>query len=533
MMAKKNSNRSAIIRENLELLIPEPPKEWMQMRWGTVNAAGTQVMLDGDTVALPAQTVSLVPLVPGSRVAVDRHGKTTRITGTVGGVGGAGAVDFLTDLKAPVYIGHRGSPVVYPEHSLEGYRAVALDGFCPEQDVRELADGTLVCIHDATTNRTMDVNATVASMTKAEWLKARINPAVKGGDTAQPALFEHVLDDLGGTILLLPELKTLTVGACDKFIAAIKKRGLERAVIVQCSNYDLAVRMAQAGLAALFLVGTGSAIPFSQMVADGIQYIGPSRTAPASVIADGNAAGLRSLAYTMLTKEQGDTQLARGAFGLFCDDPWTVSDQIPVKTVFEPNGTSWPGAYGYTRTPGVGNSPATHNQWRINVDGVVSGSELNGNIYHLNLPVMGLVKPPFKLYFDVNFERSGTQTSLVGFYLWKNLTDPTALFEDAAVPGQWGYTGGVRRNGNIHLWKYLNGSTASAVASSTGTTIAPENMMGTATMMVHVTSTEVMISSNSAPAVTVADTSNIGDLQLGIRWARSRAEVRNIRYENL
>lgn len=61
-------------------------KRALRLVWGTVQTDGT-VLLDGDTVPLPATTPSLVDLVPTTRVAVDRQGLATRIVGTLGAAG--------------------------------------------------------------------------------------------------------------------------------------------------------------------------------------------------------------------------------------------------------------------------------------------------------------------------------------------------------------------------------------------------------------------------------------------------------------
>lgn len=59
----------------------------MRLQWGTVTSANL-VLLDGDTAPLPASTPTLVPLVAGARVAVDRNGTALRIIGALP-VGGA------------------------------------------------------------------------------------------------------------------------------------------------------------------------------------------------------------------------------------------------------------------------------------------------------------------------------------------------------------------------------------------------------------------------------------------------------------
>jgi glycerophosphoryl diester phosphodiesterase len=64
---------------------------------------------------------------------------------------------------------HRGSSASLPEHTIEAYeRAIeeGVDGF--ECDVRLSRDGHLVCIHDASINRTSNGRGRVSALTLAE-----------------------------------------------------------------------------------------------------------------------------------------------------------------------------------------------------------------------------------------------------------------------------------------------------------------------------------------------------------------------------
>lgn len=57
-------------------------QSYVHWEWGTVNENG-QVLLDTDTQTLPDDTTSLVPLVPGQRVRVDRQGTFLCIAGAM------------------------------------------------------------------------------------------------------------------------------------------------------------------------------------------------------------------------------------------------------------------------------------------------------------------------------------------------------------------------------------------------------------------------------------------------------------------
>lgn len=69
----------------------------------------------------------------------------------------------------PLIIGHRGSPQLAPENTLESFRLAweqGADGI--EADFRLTADGRIVCMHDATTARTTNGNLRIAEATLAE-----------------------------------------------------------------------------------------------------------------------------------------------------------------------------------------------------------------------------------------------------------------------------------------------------------------------------------------------------------------------------
>ena len=67
--------------------------------------------------------------------------------------------DHLLGLGAdgPVVVAHRGDRVHHPENTLAAFQAAAeLGAPMQEFDVRVTRDGALVCLHDATLDRTTD-----------------------------------------------------------------------------------------------------------------------------------------------------------------------------------------------------------------------------------------------------------------------------------------------------------------------------------------------------------------------------------------
>ncbi|MHC5011721.1 MAG: glycerophosphodiester phosphodiesterase family protein, partial [Planctomycetota bacterium] len=61
------------------------------------------------------------------------------------------------DLPHPILEGHRGAAGECPENTLAGFRRAAEAGVdAIETDLRITADGEVVCIHDATVERTTD-----------------------------------------------------------------------------------------------------------------------------------------------------------------------------------------------------------------------------------------------------------------------------------------------------------------------------------------------------------------------------------------
>src|SRR5881396_282402 len=68
----------------------------------------------------------------------------------------------------PLVVGHRGLMQAAPECTLAGFRACLALRVGFEFDVRRTKDGTLVCLHDATLDRTTDGRGSLADLTFAQ-----------------------------------------------------------------------------------------------------------------------------------------------------------------------------------------------------------------------------------------------------------------------------------------------------------------------------------------------------------------------------
>lgn len=233
--------------------------------------------------------------------------------------------DLLASVQDPLVIAHRGGALVYPEHSMEGYRAAADAGFAAEPDIQFLADGTPVAIHDPDVDRTMTgIAGPVSDLTLAEWTSGRIKPAPVGGATATPVTFAEVLDKIGGDTLLVPEVKPgATPEEVDTVIDMIEERDLGRDVLTQSGDYAAVQQMLDAGLECLYL--TGRDLPPEspeQLNTDGVDWVGADRRMTPADVELLTDAGIRVIAYTIQTQAELDA-LPDSYVGYFSDDPWS------------------------------------------------------------------------------------------------------------------------------------------------------------------------------------------------------------------
>ena len=167
-----------------------------------------------------------------------------------------GAVLTLVSGRAVVphklLVAHRGASGYAPEHTIQAYQLATEQGAdFVEQDLNVTRDGVLVCLHDATLERTTDVEemfpdrATDAAGRKgwfvADFTLAEIRRLDAGSwfgpqfAGARVPTFQEAIDLVRGKAGLFPELKAPSayrdrgMDMVPIFVEALKKNGLDRA----------------------------------------------------------------------------------------------------------------------------------------------------------------------------------------------------------------------------------------------------------------------------------------------------------------
>ena len=168
---------------------------------------------------------------------------------------------WLTSRGERYAIAHRGSGDVYPEHSMAAYRAaVAWGARCLEISVAGTSDGTLICMHDATYDRTTTATGPVtdlpATILRGVGIRApQLGPAWTTPPLPAVPLFDEVLGEFGGRVILAVEAKDDKI--YPAMMAAVAARGLTDSVMVKA--YFTSKRIAEAeksGLPVFAYLGT-------------------------------------------------------------------------------------------------------------------------------------------------------------------------------------------------------------------------------------------------------------------------------------
>jgi glycerophosphoryl diester phosphodiesterase len=174
-------------------------------------------------------------------------------------------------LPAVTYLAYRGGGAAEePEGALSSLRtALTLPRISAlDVDVRALHDGTPVSMHDRTMNRTTDVQGPVATLSRADWSRARLDPATwfgYGRPPEPPPTLDAALDAVGGLKLLNIEVKD--AGNAARVIAMVKDRRLEDVVLLNTRDLAVARQAHTAGLHTHFYVdiATLAATPSSTL----------------------------------------------------------------------------------------------------------------------------------------------------------------------------------------------------------------------------------------------------------------------------
>src|SRR4051794_35021203 len=166
----------------------------------------------------------------------------------------------VAGLTFPLAIAHRGGANVFPENTMAAYEGAAALGCQAIEagDIQLTADGTLVAMHDATVDRTTSGTGNIVDFTLDEVRALSVDASTWfGGHWAdQPVpTFAEILDRLGGSVVLVPESKSVGKATCCAIVEAGAAPGPQGSPIIQAFPLPEIAPISAEGLAALVLLG--------------------------------------------------------------------------------------------------------------------------------------------------------------------------------------------------------------------------------------------------------------------------------------
>ncbi len=155
----------------------------------------------------------------------------------------------------PMVCAHRGRSEIVPENTMAAYEAaIEIEADFMELDVRRTADGTIVCIHDPTVERTTDGAGEVEELTLDE-LRALDAGAWKGEEYAgeRIPLLSEVLEQIAPRLVIDIEIKQR--GIAEQVVEEIQAaEAVRRVSVVSFDTDDLrTVRSAQPRISCGFI----------------------------------------------------------------------------------------------------------------------------------------------------------------------------------------------------------------------------------------------------------------------------------------
>jgi glycerophosphoryl diester phosphodiesterase len=408
---------------------------------------------------------------------------------------------------------------LYPENTLEAYRGtVALGVDVVEPDCWLTRDGALVCLHDATVDRTTDGSGNTAELTLPDAEALHVDAgtwfAAAWPNTLRVPTLTDVLDELGGRAVLCPEAKN--AGAGRAIVERLNQYGYFDAAIVQSFMQAELGPAVAAGGAAMMLTATSLYDPVL-LHASGIRYLGLSAALPPSLVSPAAAAGLDVVVWVVNRRVDAVPWLATGAIGFFSDDPFYLSGRSPVLTS-DPfaQRTYYHGHLASSIAGDRGTFSAPHAWGYLDASPAYKGA-LQGWASPINDAATGR----FGLTFTVRIDRATSPDGWAGAFI--SAADDRS-FDDTGQyqPGLGGYHVLLRQSGSLELCVVTDGISTLASCAAT----SPIEPGGSATLRIDVAPTNVAVTRTGvAPtaSVTVADSTHRGGyFHLGRRAAAVR-----------
>lgn len=242
--------------------------------------------------------------------------------GASGGAAGPRSVTMDT-LPTPFFIAHRGDMNVYPEHTMEAYRASVAEGaYFVEVDCFLLKDGTLAIMHDDTLNRTANRTGATGSVPDlAAWRQVKVDgnkllPPFPGRLYDAPTL-EDVLAEFGNRVILAVEAKGPGSGA--PLVQALLRHGVRKDMVLVNSfiEGELAPARAAGFRTSRNFLRQVTAADFANSVHD---YLAFDVDSDEGIVQQAITAGRKVIIYTANRHHDRDRYLRRGVVGFYTDN---------------------------------------------------------------------------------------------------------------------------------------------------------------------------------------------------------------------
>lgn len=241
------------------------------------------------------------------------------------------ALPLASALVEPYIIPHRGSSLLYPENTLNGFVATAAQrpAIMEGGDVRVLADGALAVYHDSTLDDKTTSTGTAELRTSLDWKSVVIDASTwwgTNGGTPAPLFFPEVLAAIGGQAVLSVETKLPESVAPT--LAVIQRAGLGPSIIHNSFTLADCLTFAAAGIASCFN-GTVAQITSAaaSLNSGGVRYAAftdwstASDAAIQALVALGVTNNFKVWVGTIQRHKDYARLRALGVVGFYSDDP--------------------------------------------------------------------------------------------------------------------------------------------------------------------------------------------------------------------
>lgn len=361
----------------------------------------------------------------------------------------------LSTLPTPWVIAHRGGPLLWPESTMEAYRASTASGNpFVEVDCHLLkGEQSIGVMHDASLERTANEKKYVGQLTAREWKQLRIDGHKllgPGWGSYEAPFFDEILATFGNKKIIFAEAKDGRSGTA--IVSLLHRYGISNDHVVVNAFQESQLKAARsAGYLTCLNMGDLTR-PVDALRKAGywavlIPYAGPEKTA--DYIRQLKVAGIKALSLADRQSER-DELVRCGIDGFYTDDPLYLDGSGSYRVNADPYATQRWAAGMLAAQPGGRGQFTAPNKWGVDAS---SENTYLGCLQGWMCPIGGkLVAPAWTLEISITFGRrlQDGRWASVGVF-----TTDAALNNDLA-PARvlFGYNLLFYNTGGMALYRY-------------------------------------------------------------------------------